>query len=153
MAKASKPKLKESYGLYINGKWVAASDKGTFETHNPANGEKLADCAEATKKDVDKAVKAAWKAFDSWKRVDPSVRSKILLDIADRIEANADLLAEVETLDNGKPIRETKGVDVPLAVDHFRYFAGVIRSEEGSARLIQQGPSGVTTSRRLPSTH
>ena len=86
LAKASKPKLKDSYGLYINGKWVAASDKGTFETHNPANGEKLADCAEATKKDVDKAVKAAWKAFDSWKRVDPSVRSKILLDIADRID-------------------------------------------------------------------
>ena len=136
LAKASKPKLRDSYGLYINGKWVAASDKGTFETHNPANGEKLADCAEATKKDVDKAVKAAWKAFDSWKRVDPSVRSKILLDIADRIEANADLLAEVETLDNGKPIRETKGVDVPLAVDHFRYFAGVIRSEEGSASVL-----------------
>lgn len=128
--------LDKEYGLYIDGRWVPASDGGKFPVYDPANGEKLTECAEATKEDVDAAVTAAWKAFPAWKAVDPSVRSKILLDIADAIEANAERLATVESMDNGKPIRETMNLDVPLAVDHFRYFAGVLRSEEGSATVL-----------------
>ena len=128
--------LRDTYGLFINGEFVPASDGGTFDTFNPATGERIATCAEATKEDVDAAVKAAWKAFPAWKAVEPSTRAKILLDIADRIDENAALLAEVETRDNGKPIRETTAIDVPFGSDHFRYFAGVLRSEEGSASVL-----------------
>ena len=128
--------LRDTYGLFINGEFVPASDGGTFDTINPATSERIATCAEATKEDVDAAVKAAWKAFPAWKAVEPSTRAKILLDIADRIDENAALLAEVETRDNGKPIRETTAIDVPFGSDHFRYFAGVLRSEEGSASVL-----------------
>ena len=144
-------KLKERYGLYINGQWVPASDGATFETHSPATGEHLANCAEATREDVDAAVQAAWAAFPAWKAVEPAKRSEILLKIADRIDANAELLATVESMDNGKPIRETMAIDVPYSSDHFRYFAGAIRTEEGSAKvldgnflsLVLQEPIGV----------
>ena len=85
--------LRDTYGLFINGEFVPASDGGTFDTFNPATGERIATCAEATKEDVDAAVKAAWKAFPAWKAVEPSTRAKILLDIADRIDENAALLA------------------------------------------------------------
>ena len=126
----------DKYQLFIDGKWVDAQDGKTFTAHNPANGEILASCADAGKQDVDKAVKAAWKAFDSWKKIGLQERAAILLKIADIIDANAEKLAMVETLDNGKPIRETMNVDVPLASDHFRYFAGAIRTEEGQATMI-----------------
>ena len=126
----------DSYKLYINGQWVEASDGKTIPTYNPANGELLANCADASREDVDKAVKAAWKAWDSWKKVSPQERSALLLKIADLIDANAEKLALVETLDNGKPIRETTLVDIPLASDHFRYFAAAIRTEEGEAVMI-----------------
>ena len=107
--------LKEHYGLYIGGKFVPASDGAEFETTNPATGVHLAYCAEATWEDVDAAVNAAWKAFPAWKKVDPIQRAEILNKIADRIDENAELLATVETLDNGKPIRETMAIDVPLS--------------------------------------
>lgn len=125
-----------SYDLYIDGKWVPASDGARFAAYNPADGTKLAECAEATKDDVNAAVAAAHKAFPAWKTVSPQKRQDLLLAIADIIEKNADMLAMVETLDNGKPIRETKNIDIPLAVDHFRYFAGVVRSEDGRAAVI-----------------
>ena len=128
--------LKETYGLYINGQWVPALDGGVFETTNPANGAHLANCAEATRVDVDAAVQAAWAAFPAWKAMEPARRADILLKIADRIDENAELLATVETLDNGKPIRETRVIDVPYSSDHFRYFAGAIRTEEGSASVL-----------------
>ncbi len=128
--------LKDTYGLYINGQFVPASDGATFETFNPATGEKLANCAEATQEDVDAAVKAAWAAFPAWKNVEPAERANILLKIADIIDENKELLATVETLDNGKPIRETMAIDVPFSSDHFRYFAGAIRTEEGSASVL-----------------
>lgn len=128
--------LRKSYGLYIDGDWAPASDGGVFKTYNPATGELLAECSEATKDDVDRAVKAAWKAFPGWKAVEPTERMRILLAIADRIEENAELLARVESMDNGKPIRETRAIDVAYAADHFRYFAGVLRSEEGSATIL-----------------
>lgn len=130
--------IDKSYKLFIDGKWVDGSEGKTFESRCPADGELLAVCAEASKEDVDRAVKAAWKAFDSWKDTSPATRSQILLKIADLIEANTEKLAMIETLDNGKPIRETLNIDIPLAVDHFRYFAGVIRAEEGEAVMIDK---------------
>lgn len=126
----------DRYQLYINGKWVDAKDGGAFQTHCPANGELLATCAEATREDVDDAVNAAWAAWDSWKKVPPAERAALLMKIADVIDANAEHLAMVETLDNGKPIRETMAIDVPFSSDHFRYFAGCIRAEEGSASML-----------------
>ena len=131
-----KVNLKDTYGLYIDGAWVSASDGAVFETTNPATGEHLANCAEATRQDVDAAVQAAWRAYPAWKELEPAKRAEILLKIADRIDANAELLATVETLDNGKPIRETTAIDVPYSSDHFRYFAGAIRTEEGTAKVL-----------------
>lgn len=131
--------LKDTYGLFINGEWVPASDGGTFVTTNPATGETLATCAEATSEDVDAAVKAAWAAFPEWKKMESSARAKLLLAIADRIDENADLLARVETMDNGKPIRETSAVDVPFSSDHFRYFAGLLRADTGTVSELDGG--------------
>ena len=131
-----KANLQEKYGLFINGEWREASDGATFETYCPANGEKLATCAEATKQDVDDAVAAAWKAWETWKNVEPAKRADILMKIADVIDANAEHLALVESLDNGKPIRETLNIDIPYSADHFRYFAGALRAEEGSASML-----------------
>lgn len=133
MAKAN---LQEQYGLFIDGQWVAASDGATFEAHNPATGELLAKCAEATKEDVDAAVKAAHKALESYRKTSPIERQNLLLKIADIIDQNAAHLALVETLDNGKPIRETSTVDIPMGADHFRYFAGCIRADEGTATML-----------------
>lgn len=130
--------IDDSYKLYIGGKWVDASDAGTFETYCPANGERLATCAEATEQDVDHAVKAAWKAWETWKDVSPEERQKILIKIAEIIEDNRERLAQIEMMDNGKPIRETMGADVPLAADHFRYFAGAVRTEEGEAVMLDK---------------
>lgn len=130
--------VRDSYGLYINGKWVPASDGATFQATNPANGDILSTCAQATKEDVDAAVKAAHAAFPDWKTVSSADRQKVLLQIADIIDANADKLAMIETLDNGKPIRETRNVDIPMAADHFRYFAGVVRTEEGRAVMLNE---------------
>lgn len=128
--------IQKQYGLFINGEFVPAGDGATFAAHNPANGEELALFAEATKEDVDKAVKAARAALPAWSKTSPVERQNLLLKIADIIDANADHLALMETLDNGKPIRETKAADVPLGSDHFRYFAGCLRAWEGSATMI-----------------
>ncbi|HBC93736.1 MAG TPA: aldehyde dehydrogenase [Pelotomaculum sp.] len=128
--------MDDTYKLYIDGQWVDASIGKTTPTYCPANGEFLASCADASREDVDKAVKAAWKAWDSWKKISPQERSAMLLKIADLIDDNTEKLAMVETMDNGKPIRETRGIDVPLSADHFRYFAGAIRTEEGKATMI-----------------
>lgn len=128
--------IRPSYDLYINGRWVPSSDGSTFKAINPANGEVLSVCAEATQDDVNAAVRAAQAAFPAWKNVSPRKRQAILLKIADIIDKNADTLALIETLDNGKPIRETKAVDIPAAADHFRYFAGVVRSEDGRASTL-----------------
>ena len=128
--------FEKEYGLLIDGQWVSAENHATFETHNPANNELLAMCADASALDVDKAVKAAQKAFQSWSKTSPQQRAELLLKAADLIDANAAELAEIETRDNGKPLRETTLVDVPLSSDHFRYFAGCLRAEEGSAVMI-----------------
>ena len=128
--------MDESYKMLIDGNWVEAGEGKTCKSRCPANGEFLASFPDAAGGDVDAAVNAAWKAFDSWKRVSPQERSAMLLRIADLIDANGDKLAMIESLDNGKPIRETAAVDVPLSSDHFRYFAGAIRTEEGEAVMI-----------------
>ena len=131
-----KAKLQSKYQLYIGGEWRDASDGGTFETTCPATGEKLATCAQATREDVDDAVKAAWKAFDSWKNTTAAERAGILNKVADIIDENKEFLAMVESMDNGKPIRECMAIDVPMSADHFRYFAGCILGEEGSANML-----------------
>ena len=128
--------LQEKYGLFINGQWQPASDGKTFKSYNPANGELLAECAQATDADLDLAVDSAWKAWDSWKQTTPAERAKILNRIADIIDENAEHLAMVETLDNGKPIRETMAIDIPYSAEHFRYFAGAVLAEEGTASML-----------------
>lgn len=131
-----KVNLKKQYGLFIDGEWKNSSDGEVFKSYSPATGEMLAEISEATKEDVDSAVKAARKALPEWAKTSPIERQNLLLKIADIIDANTEHLAMVETLDNGKPIRETMTVDVPMSSDHFRYFAGVIRAEEGTATML-----------------
>ena len=131
-------KIQDQYGLFIDGGWREASDKKTFATHCPATGEVLAHCAEATDYDVDRAVSAAWVAWESWKKTSVNERAAVLNAIADVIDANKEHLALVESMDNGKPIRETLAIDIPLSAAHFRYFAGAILAEEGSAKLLDE---------------
>ena len=130
--------LQNKYKLYINGEWKDASDGATIKTYNPSNGEFLAEIADATNSDVDEAIAAAREAFKTWGKTTPVERAAVLNKIADIIDENAEFLATVETMDNGKPIRETTGADIPLAADHFRYFAGVIRAEEGTSTMIDE---------------
>ena len=131
--------LKAQYGLFIDGEFRPSSDQAYFKVTNPATGEQLAEVAEATKEDVDAAVKAAWKAFPAWRDTEPSKRAAVLNKIADIIDANKEELARIETLDNGKPIRETTTIDVPYAADHFRYFAGAVLIQKGHASVLDGG--------------
>src|SRR5713226_6821882 len=112
--------------MLIDGKWVEAASGKTFETLNPATGQVLARVAEGDKEDIDRAVRAARRAFDDgkWARMNPTERQRLLLRIADLIEANGDELAQLETLDNGKPFMESRHVDIPAAAETFRYYAG-----------------------------
>ena len=111
--------------MLINGEWVEALDDETFPTINPANGETLAHIAEAKAPDIDRAVQAARRALEGeWARMAPSDRGLLLFRLADAIEANAEELAQLETLDNGKPYSHSRNADLPRVVDHFRYFAG-----------------------------
>lgn len=130
--------IQKKYQLFIDGEWKDASDGTTIKTYNPATGELLSEIADATEKDVDAAVKAAKKAFETWGKTTPAERAVLLNKIADIIDKNAEYLATIETMDNGKPIRETTAADIPLAADHFRYFAGVIRADEGVASNIDE---------------
>jgi acyl-CoA reductase-like NAD-dependent aldehyde dehydrogenase len=135
--------IDKSYKLYIDGAWVDGTEGKTFDAYCPANGDVLATCTDAGKEDVDAAVTAARKAFATWKDVSAQERAGYLLKIADLIDEHAEKLALVETLDNGKPIRETKNIDVPLASDHFRYFAGAARTEEGQAVMIDKNTMSI----------
>ncbi|SMF35796.1 aldehyde dehydrogenase family protein [Desulfovibrio gilichinskyi] len=128
--------IDQSYKLYVDGQWIDGKEGKTFKVYCPANGEELATCVNAGREDIDMAVAAARKAFTTWKKISPQERASYLLKIADLIDEEADKLALVETLDNGKPIRETKNIDIPLASDHFRYFASAVRTEEGTATMI-----------------
>lgn len=128
--------LDKEYLLYIGGEWVKASDEKTMKAVCPADGSELADIAQATREDVDSAVKAAWAAFPEWSQTTKPQRARILNKIADKIDENKERLAMIETLENGKPIRETLNVDIPEAANHFRYFAGVIEADEGSLNVL-----------------
>jgi aldehyde dehydrogenase (NAD+) len=136
--------IDDSYKLYINGAWVEGREGRTFKSHCPADGSLLTTCVDAGRDDVDDAVDAAWRAWAAWKDVSPQKRSALLLEIADLIDENAKRLAMVETMDNGKPIRETMAVDVPLSADHFRYFAAAIRTGEGQAVMIDKNTMSIT---------
>ncbi|MGI6879015.1 acetaldehyde dehydrogenase ExaC [Microbacterium sp. gxy059] len=120
------------YGHYIGGEWTDPAGGEYFENITPVTGQPFVEIARGTADDIDRAVDAGWKAFDSWKHTTPAERAVILNRIADRMEENLERIAVAETWDNGKPVRETLAADIPLAIDHFRYFAGVIRAQEGS---------------------
>ncbi|HXX27435.1 MAG TPA: aldehyde dehydrogenase family protein [Terriglobales bacterium] len=126
--------LRKPRKMLIGGKWVEAVSGKTFATYNPASGEVLAHVAEGEKADVDLAVKAARQAFESgpWPGMSPSERSKLLWKLAELIDQNLEELAELETLDNGKPVFFSRAVDVPTASDGFRYYAGWATKVEGS---------------------
>lgn len=124
------------YQLLIGGNWVDGVSGQTFKTTCPANGELLSECVDAGAEDVDLAVKAAWTAFESWKDTSIPHRSRLMLKIADLVERNIPRLAMIETMDSGKPIRETLNSDMPRVVDMFRYFASVIRAQEGEASYL-----------------
>jgi aldehyde dehydrogenase len=128
----ARPNLKEKYDNYINGQWTPPSTGQYFEVLSPVDGKVMSKAAHSAKLDIEMAVNAAHAAFESWGQTSATERSIILNKIADRMEDNLEYLAAVETLDNGKAVRETMAADLPLAIDHFRYFAGVIRAEEGS---------------------
>jgi aldehyde dehydrogenase len=129
--------LPDKFDHFIGGEFVAPADDEYFDNISPIDGATFIKAARGSKADVDKAVAAAQAAYSStWSKASVTERSTILLKVADVVEANADRLATIETLDNGKAIRESMAADIPLVVDHFRYFAGVIRAEEGSATEI-----------------
>ncbi len=129
-------KFKEKYGNYIGGKWVDPVDGQYFDNITPVNGSVLCQIPRSNEKDIELALDAAHAAKDAWGKTSVAERSVIINKIAQVIEDNIPLLAEAETWDNGKPIRETTAADLPLAVDHYRYFAGAIRAQEGSLSQI-----------------
>jgi len=131
-------KLKSRYDHYIGGEWVAPANGLYFENPSPVNGKAFCEVARGTAADIDKALDAAHAAKDAWGRTSPAERSVLLNKIAQVIEDNLEELAIVECWENGKAIRETMAADMPLAVDHFRYFAGVLRAEEGSISQIDE---------------
>lgn len=124
------------YNHYIGGQWVAPSGGEYFDVTTPITGKVYTQAARGTAADIEKALDAAHAAAQAWGNTSPTERSNILLQIADRIDANRELLAYVETIDNGKAIRETLAADIPLSADHFRYFAGAIRTQEGGISQI-----------------
>ncbi|WP_445502921.1 aldehyde dehydrogenase [Microvirga sp. G4-2] len=132
----AKAPFKTRYGNYIGGEWKEPVAGKYFENASPLNGKVVCEIARSDKDDIEKALDAAHAAKDAWGKTAPAERARILNEIADRMEENLDLLASAETWDNGKPIRETTAADIPLAIDHFRYFASCIRAQEGSAAEI-----------------
>ena len=124
-------KLKARYDNFIGGEWVAPADGEYYQNLTPVTGQLLCEVASSGKRDIDLALDAAHKVKDKWAHTSVQDRAAILFKIADRMEQNLELLATAETWDNGKPIRETSAADVPLAIDHFRYFASCIRAQEG----------------------
>jgi aldehyde dehydrogenase len=127
---------KEKYDNFIGGKWVAPVKGEYFDVISPITGKNYTKAARSSAEDVELALDAAHAAADKWGTTSTTERANILLKIADRIEENLALIATADTIDNGKPIRETMNADIPLTVDHFRYFAGAIRAQEGGISEI-----------------
>ena len=130
--------FKTRYDNFIGGRFVAPVQGRYFDNITPITGAKVCEVARSSAEDVELALDAAHAAKDAWGKTSAAERSNILLRIADRIEENLELIATAETWDNGKPIRETTAADIPLSVDHFRYFAGVLRGQEGTMSEIDQ---------------
>ncbi len=128
--------FRKRYDNYINGEWTAPVKGQYFDNITPVTGDVFCEVARSSAEDIDLALDAAHAAKDAWGRTSPAERANILNKIADRMEANLEMLAVAETWENGKAVRETLNADIPLAIDHFRYFAGAIRSEEGSLSQI-----------------
>ena len=137
-AEGSVVSFKSRYGNYINGEFVAPVKGQYFTNLTPVTGNAVCEIPRSTAEDIDKALDAAHAAKDAWGKTSVQARSNILLKIADRIEQNLELLAVTETWDNGKAVRETLNADIPLAADHFRYFAGCLRSQEGTAAELDE---------------
>jgi len=136
--RTARPPFKARYGNYIGGAWTPPESGRYFENTSPVNGQVLCEVARSDAVDVDRALDAAHAAKDAWGRTSAAERANLLNRIAQVMEDNLPLLAAAETWDNGKPIRETTAADLPLAVDHFRYFAGCIRAQEGGISEIDQ---------------
>jgi aldehyde dehydrogenase len=134
----TKPPFAERYDNFIGGQWVAPKSGKYFDNISPVTGKVVCKIARSDASDVEAALDAAHAAKDAWGHTSVVERAVILNRIADRMEANLEWLAVAETWDNGKPIRETRAADVPLAIDHFRYFAGVVRGQEGTLAEIDQ---------------
>jgi aldehyde dehydrogenase len=133
---ATKPPFAKRYNNYIGGEWRAPASGKYFDNISPITGQPVCEIARSDAADIDAALDAAHAAKDAWGRTSPAERAQILNKIADRMEANLEKLATAETWDNGKPIRETMAADMPLAIDHLRYFAGAIRGQEGTISEI-----------------
>ncbi|MBW2211602.1 MAG: aldehyde dehydrogenase family protein [Deltaproteobacteria bacterium] len=127
------PKLDSRYQNFIGGEWKEPRSGKYFENPSPVNGQTFCEVPRSGADDIELALDAAHKAAPAWGRTAPAERANILNKIADRMEENLEKLAVIETWDNGKPVRESLAADLPLAIDHFRYFAGCIRAQEGSA--------------------
>lgn len=125
--------FKPRYQNYIGGQWVEPTNGQYFTNTSPCTGDVIAEIPRSEAADIELALDAAHKAKDAWGTTSVTERSNILLQVADRIEANLEMLAVAETWENGKAVRETLAADIPLCVDHFRYFAGCIRAQEGTA--------------------
>lgn len=132
------PTFKSHYDNFIGGKWTPAVSGEYFEAISPVDGKVFTKVARGKAADIELALDAAWAAMPVWSKTSVTERSNMLLKIADIMERNLERLAQAETWDNGKPIRETTHADMPLAIDHFRYFAGVIRADEGSAAELDK---------------
>src|SRR5271155_4813807 len=133
---ALKPPFAKRYENYIGGEWKAPKAGKYFDNVSPITGQPVCEIARSDASDIEAALDAAHAAKEAWGRTSPAERGIILNKIADRMEANLEKLATAETWDNGKPIRESMAADLPLAIDHFRYFAGVIRAQEGGISEI-----------------
>ena len=129
---------KAKYDNFIGGKWVAPVNGEYFDVISPVTGLPYTKAARSNEADVELALDAAHAAADKWGKTPPADRANLLLKIADRLEQNLELLATAETVDNGKPIRETINADIPLAIDHFRYFAGCLRAQEGALSELDE---------------
>lgn len=135
--------LDENYGLFINGEFVKGHSNETLEVKNPATGETLSHITKANEKDVDTAVSAAQEAFESWSLTSKTERANLLRQISNKMMENKEKIATIETLNNGKPIRETSGIDIPYAARHFNYFASVIETHEGSVNDIDKNTMSI----------
>ena len=134
----SKVQFKAQYDNFIDGKWVPPVKGEYFDNISPVDGKAFTKVPRSSAEDIELALDAAHKAKAAWGKSSPTTRSNVLLKIADRLEANLELLAVAETWENGKPIRETLAADIPLCIDHFRYFAGCLRAQEGSISEIDE---------------